>query len=209
MHRLTVLLVSLLSLAACGPAVLPNRPPTTPPALPEEVLVTNDAGDLLATQPGPLWVMLSGVDEHGLIAEHEVTLLAAPDAEAAIQNLVHTGTAVIVQEIRQTGPQNLRRFYLIHTVEGKTGWISDYYVRRIVYLYNSEGRDVPVYAAPGERETARLTNVYPVTIKEASQPDWWIVQTPEDKLLGWVAVEFVKESPEPEFLTNQQHEHTP
>ena len=78
---------------------------------------------------------------------------------------------MIVQEIRQTGPQNLRRFYLIHTVEGKKGWISDYYVRRIVYLYNREGPDVPVYAVPGERETARLTNVYPVTIKEAVHRD--------------------------------------
>lgn len=201
---LPLLLFALL--LGCNTAV-PDAPPTPIVPLPEAVHITNDAGETIATQPGLLWVLVSGVDEHGLIAEHELNLMAAPILEADVERLVHTGTAVAVQEIRQTGPQNLRRFYRVMTIEGDSGWISDYYVRRVGYLFNENGTDVPIFAAPEGSEVSRLPNVSPVTIKDPTRPDWWIVQTMAGDLTGWVPVSFVKESPEPEFLLNIEHEH--
>lgn len=178
-----------------------------PPPTPATIPVTNDAGETLATQPGPLWVLLSGVDEHGLIAEHELTLLSEPVSTAVSDTRIHTGTAVAILEIRQTGPQNLRRFYYVQSLSGKSGWISDFYVRRVAYLFNPQGTTVPLYAMPGKTTLGQVDNVTPVTIKEPSQPDWWIVQTMDEQLTGWVQAGYVKESSEPEFLLNQQHEH--
>ena len=176
------------------------------PAQPDSIPVTNDAGETLSTQPGPLWVLVSGVDEHGLIAEHELTLLARPDAAAVSETTIHTGTAVAVHEIRQTGPQSLRRFYRIQAPTGETGWISDFYVRRVAYLFNAEGTTVSIFAGPGETELAKLANITPVAVK-SPLTDWWIVQTTDGNLTGWVQASYVKESPEPEFLLNQQHAH--
>lgn len=179
---------------------------------PDSVPVTNDAGETLSTQTGPLWVMVSGVDEHGLIAEHELVLLSEPEAATAeaaavAETTIHTGTAVAVYEIRQTGPQNLRRFYRIEAPTGETGWISDYYVRRTVYLFNLEGTSVSLYADPStDNVLATVTNITPVSVK-SPVADWWIVQTADGTLTGWVQARYVKESPEPEFLLNQQHAH--
>lgn len=191
-------------LAGCRTA---SQPPTPPVSLPQTVIITNDSGETMATQTGPLWVLLSGVDEHGLIVEHEVALLAAPDATAEVKVMIHTGTAVAVQEIRHSGPQGLRRFYQVQTLGGENGWISDYYVRRVAYLFDEDAPEVLLYAAPGEKQVAGLPNVSPVTIKDPTRPDWWIVQTPDGGITGWVAAGFVKESPEQEFLLKQQHEH--
>jgi hypothetical protein len=176
-------------------------------AQPGDVLVTNDAGELIATQPGPIWVLISGVDEHGLIAEHEVTLLSQPDATAVSENTIHTGTAVGVYQIRQTGPQNLQRFYSIQSPTGQTGWISDYYVRRVAYLFNDQGTHVAIYDSPAENEIASFANITPIVILSPLSA-WWKVQSTDGSLTGWVLSTFVKESPEPEFLLNQQHDHS-
>lgn len=180
-------------------------PKFSPP--PDSIPVTDDTGATIATQPNGLWIMLSGVDEHGLIVEHELTLFDEPNNEESSTSLIHTGTAVVVHEIRQTGPQGLRRYYRVQAINGQTGWISDYYVRRLVYLFNEEGTTVPLFAAPEGQEVAQLPNVTPVIIKEPTQEAWWIVQTVQGDLLGWVEASYVKESPEPEFLLNQQHLH--
>jgi hypothetical protein len=44
-----------------------------------------------------------------------------------------------VLEIWHGGPQNLQRFYRVETVSSDTGWISDYYVRRVAVKQLSEG----------------------------------------------------------------------
>ena len=195
-----------LFLVGCNSFVSTTPTPVfSPPA--DSIPITDDSGATIATQPTGLWVMLSGVDEHGLIVEHDLTLFDEPDNPEATTSLIHTGTAVAVHEIRQTGPQGLRRFYRIQATDGQTGWISDFYVRRVVYLFNDEGTTVPLFASPGEREMAQLPNVTPVILKEPTQDEWWIVQTVEGDMLGWVAANFVKESPEPEYLLNQQHLH--
>lgn len=178
-----------------------------PTLLPTAVAVSDAAGNTLATQEGPLWVLLSGVDEHGLIAEHELTLLQEPDAAAAPGSVVHTGIPAAVLEIRHGGPQNLQRFYRVETASGDTGWISDYYVRRVAYLYAADNETVALFAAPDGQEVTRLPNVSPVAIKEPADGAWWLVQAVADGTLGWVRAELVKESPLTEFLQNQSHEH--
>ena len=198
----------MLFLAGCSS--LASATPTPQFSLPADTIpITDESGATIATQPSGPWVMLSGVDEHGLIVEHELTLFAEPDNPEAATSLIHTGTAVVVHEIRQTGPQGLRRFYRVQAINGQTGWISDYYVRRVVYLFDENGTAVSLFAAPDGQEVTRVVNVTPVTIKEPTGADWWIVQTVEGNMLGWVQAAFIKESPEPEFLLNQQHAHEP
>ncbi len=199
---LLILALCTLLLTACSGA---ETAVSTP--IPTAVAISGAAGETLATQEGPLWVLLSGVDEHGLIAEHELTLLQEPDAAAVVGPLVHTGIPAAVLEIRHGGPQNLQRFYRVETVNGDVGWISDYYVRRVAYLYDAESETVPIFAAPDGQEVARLPNVSPVAIKQPEGEAWWLVQAVEDGTVGWVPAALVKESPLSEFLNNEAHDH--
>lgn len=202
MKRLFLLLTTLL-LPACGrfQSASMAPPPTAVPIVAADGAVVNN-------EAGPLWVLLSGVDEHGLIAEHDFPLLQNPDANAPTGLRVHSGVAAAVHEIRHAGPNGLQRFYRVQTVTGASGWISDYYVRRIVYLFDPNGGTVPLYAAPDGPEVARLANVSPVTVKvPTDDPEWWLVRSTQEGTLGWVPVTAVKESPVLEYLLNQQHEH--
>lgn len=199
--------LSLLTLCAVLLAGCAGAETAAPTAIPTAVAISGAGGETLATQEGPLWVLLSGVDEHGLIAEHELTLLQEPDVAADPGPIVHTGIPAAVLEIRHGGPQNLQRFYRVETVSGDTGWISDYYVRRVAYLYQVDSDVVLLFAAPDGQEVAQLPNISPVAVKQPTVGDWWLVQAVEDGTLGWVQAELVKESPLSEFLTNQTHEH--
>ncbi len=202
------ILFAMLILAGCS-SIIPATPTPQFSPPPDTIPITDESGTTIATQPNGLWVMVSGVDEHGLIVEHELTLFDEPDNEEATSSLIHTGTAVVVHEIRQTGPQGLRRYYRVQAINGQMGWISDYYVRRVVYLFDENGTAVSLFAAPDGQEVTRVANVTPVILKEPTGTDWWIVQTVEGDVLGWVKAAFVKESPEPEFLLSQQHPHEP
>lgn len=164
-------------------------------------------GTAAASQPGPLWVLISGVDEHGLIIDHSLNLLDEPSPTATKGVLLHSGIAAAVLEIQHTGPQNLQRFYKVQTVTGQTGWISDYYVRRTAYLFDADSDTISMYSSPDGIEIAELTNVSPVTVKNPLDPDWWLVQSVEYGTFGWVKFEFIRESPVWEYLLNQQHEH--
>ena len=183
-------------------------PPPTLPVVASPITISNAEGTPIAEQPGFLeWVLLSGVDEHGLTAEHELTLLAEADSQAAELAQIHTGVPVTVLEIRQAGPQGLQRFYHIQTLDGTTGWISDYYVRRQAYVFNSEGTAVPIFDKPRGAEIARLENITPVTLRQPQDSDWWEVSTLDGSVIGWVEYEFVKESPDKEFLSGEGHDH--
>ncbi|MCI0643302.1 MAG: hypothetical protein L0346_00255 [Chloroflexi bacterium] len=207
-----LLLVGCTATPTRGPAATPETPPagTTPLPVPSPattIPITDDSGTVIATQPGPLWVLLSGVDEHGLFAEHELTLLTEPAAAAAPGPPVHSGVAAFVYEIRQSGPQNLRRFYRVQALSGPSGWLSDFYVRRLAYVYTGQGQSVPLYQTPGGPLLTELASVSPVILKNPVQASWWQVATADGELVGWVTADVVKESPELEFLLNQQHEH--
>lgn len=176
-------------------------------AAPTIVPISDANGTTIANQPGPLWVLLSGVDEHGLLMEQEISLLSQPDPAAAPGPVVPTGTAAAVMEIQQGGPQNLQRFYHVQTITGFAGWVSDYYIRRVAYLYNAAADTVPLYDAPDGAQTALVPNVTPVTIQQPTDNQWWLVQLVGEARSGWVQIDVVKESPEWEFLHNLSHEH--
>ncbi|MCA9983427.1 MAG: hypothetical protein KDE59_04000 [Anaerolineales bacterium] len=203
--RITLIALLLLILLAGCASPSPANPPIATPA--GAVPITDADGSVISSQPGSGWVMVSGVDDHGLIVEHELNVTAAAGVDGSIIAQIHTGSAVVVQEIRQIGPQALRRYYHIEALDGTTGWISDYYIRRVVYLFNENGTSVILTTAPGNGAATSLPNVSPVTILDPTDENWWQVQAVEQDLTGWVASEFVKESPEPEFLLNQQHDH--
>ncbi|HKI54459.1 MAG TPA: SH3 domain-containing protein [Anaerolineales bacterium] len=212
-RSLSLLLLFFFLLAACGNTTPPPPTPTftPPPTLPviaSPITVSNAEGTPISEQPGFLeWVLLSGVDEHGLKAEHDLTLLADADPQAAALTQIHTGSPVIVLEIRQVGPQGLQRFYRVKTLDGITGWISDYYVRRQAYVFNSEGKTVPIFDKPRGAEIAQLENITPVTLRQPQDSNWWQVSTLDGSVLGWVEYEFVKESPDKEFLLGEDHTH--
>lgn len=191
-----ILLLAGLTVAGCVPApaaVLPTA--AAPPTL---ISVTDGSGTVVATQPGPLWVLLSGVDEHGLIAEPELTLLAEPDPAARPGPRVQTGVAAAVFEIRGDG---LRRFYRVQAVTGETGWLSDFYIRRVAYLFSAQGETISVYATPAGEEMVRVANVTPVTLLDPTGARWQ-VKTVDGGVTGWVEADHVVESSEPDFLRN-------
>jgi hypothetical protein len=146
--------------------------------------------------------MLSGVDEHGLIAEHFLTLLADADAGAASIAEVHTGIPADVLEIRHVGPGGLQRFYRVETVTGEVGWISDFYIRRQAYLFNISGTTVPIHDTPNGPPVSEAPNVSPIVLLDPTAEGWWQIGSVEGELLGWVFVGFIQESPEEEFLFN-------
>lgn len=203
----------LLLLTACG-AIAPAlptptfTPPPTPPIIASPIPITNADGTPIAEQPGFVeWVLLSGVDEHGLLVEHMLTLLSEPDPNATLLTQIHTGHPVMVLEIRHVGPQNLQRFYYVETLDHITGWISDYYVRRKAYVFNKDGDQVALFDAPQGAEIGQLPNVSPVTLLQPQDFDWWQVSSLDGSVVGWVASTFVKESPEREFLSGTDHNH--
>lgn len=213
MKRSLISTLVLFLLPACSgfPFAAPTTtftPPPTPPIIASPIPVSNAEGTPIAQQPGFVeWVLLSGVDEHGITAEHTLRLLTDPDPNAAEGPEIHTGHPVTVLEIRHVGPQQLQRFYHVRTLLGTTGWISDFYVRRQAYLFNIDGTQVGIFAEPRGAEISRLDNVTPVTLLEPQALDWWKVSTLDGGVVGWVEAGFVKESPEEEYLLGQDHQH--
>jgi hypothetical protein len=211
MKLFSLFLLFVLRLTACSVADAPAptfTPPPTPPIIASPIIVSNAEGTPISQQPGFVaWVLLSGVDEHGLTAEHFLTLFADTNPNASKVGEIHTGHPVMVLEIRQVGPQGLQRFYHVQTLEGIRGWISDYYVRRQAYLFNHEGTTVSIYDKPQGAQIAQVANVTPITLRQPHEPTWWQVSTLDGSVLGWVESRFVKESPEEEFLFGDDHEH--
>jgi hypothetical protein len=68
-------------------------------------------------------------------------------------------------------------------------------------------RHVAIYDSPAENEIASFANITPIVILSPLSA-WWKVQSTDGSLTGWVLSTFVKESPKPEFLLNQQHDHS-
>ncbi len=205
---LLILLIPLL-VGCARPAILTptasqtNNTPAPLYLAPEEIPVTDQSGTTIATQPGPQWVLVSGVDEHGEIASPTLLLLAEPDPDAPTVADLPTGTPAAIRQIRHTGPQGLQRFYQLELLDGRSGWISDFYIRRLAYLFLPESEIVPLLRSPGGQQAAQLPNVSPVILLDPTRPDWWLVQTPDGTATGWVPAGQVKESSLPQFLLNQ------
>lgn len=74
-------------------------------------------------------VLVSGRDDHGLLATERVTLRDRPAADATAAGQVPDGTLAHVEEVRGT-------WLRVRTVEGPTaqGWVDDFFLRGGVHL---------------------------------------------------------------------------
>jgi hypothetical protein len=74
-------------------------------------------------------VLVSGRDDHGLLADEHVALRSAPDKGATTVGEVDDGTLARVLEVRGSWLE-------LATAEGPTvrGWVDDYYLRGILHL---------------------------------------------------------------------------
>lgn len=91
-------------------------------------------------------VLVSGRDDHGMVALHEVPLYDAPDGERVVAE-VHDGTLAEVLDYRGTWAQ-------VRMVEGPPmlGWVDDFYLRgelRLVGAPPSCRSDIDGRARPG------------------------------------------------------------
>lgn len=202
----TSLVFLLLSLLISACAETTPAAPVTPTPL-ANIPITNDAGETISYQPNSPWVLISGVDEHGLLAEPQLSLHTTPAPGATITTTLETGLPAKTLEIRHLGPQGIQRFYFVELANGATGWISDYYIVNTVYLFNINSTTVPVYSEKGSGIVQEIPNVSPATIIDPiTSLGWWLVQLPEQENPVWVIASMVKESPEEEFLLPGLHE---
>ena len=204
---LLILISTSAVLTACATGAKETSDLLTPRVQPP-IRISDKSGVTISSQPGPLWVLVSGVDEHGLLIEAEVPLFASPGLQTESLYSIPSGTPASVVEIRHLGPQNLQRYYLVELLSGEQGWLSDYYIRRQAYLFNAEGRSVPLHHGPRGPVLVELPNVSPALLLDPGDSDWWQVQSLDGTHVGWVLSEYVKESSEEEFLQQGLHEHT-
>lgn len=168
----------------------------------EKIPVTDSTGKITTYQPGPVWILLSGVDEHGLMGDEPLRLLDQPNPMLEDGVVIPTGMAAKVEEIRADGP---RRFYKVTTVTDQTGWVSDFFVLRWGYLYEEFADTAPMYEKISGQIVAQIDNVSPVRLIDPRDPDWWQVESIVDQTTGWVPVRLVKESPAVGHLAGHQH----
>lgn len=111
----------VVAVLALGIAVLAlTRLPVASPLL--------GAASSASTAGGPL-VLVSGRDDHGLLAQHEVSVLAEPAGRAVVGRL-HDGLPVRVVEERG-------EWLRVQTLDrpAVTGWVNDFHLRdRAVWL---------------------------------------------------------------------------
>lgn len=194
------ILLSACTTAASSPSAITL---TSTPISEEDVPVTNAEGTAIASQPGPVWVLLSGVNDHGYLEEPQLSLYSEPSYTSDIATEVTSGLPALVLEIRHLGEGGLQRFYRVQSQHSASGWISDYYVNRSGYLFNVEDDRLPVYDAPNGAIVEQVENVTEVMIVDPlSDADWWQVRLLDKDSLVWVQKEYVRESSKAEFLLN-------
>lgn len=216
MKLLNLMLSFTLATALAGCAAPASAPtatlprPTPRPTFPfptgTPVPVTSAEEVLIETEPGPLYVIISTVDEHGLKGQALIPLMTRPDpAEAASVGLVESGTFAQVLEIRRLPPDYLRGFYLV-TANGLTGWVGDYLARRTVYviLFDEKGcacpMPVPLWADAELTQTVGVVeNRSPLRLLALGESSVQ-VQVLSDGAIGWLSRDIVHESQENEFL---------
>jgi hypothetical protein len=184
----------------------PTLRPTFPFPTSTPVPVTSADGVLIETEPGPLFVIVSTVDEHGLKGQALVELMSKPDpAETASIGLMPSGAFAQVLEIRRLPPDYLRSFYLV-TAEGLTGWVGDYLAHRTVFViaFDEKGcacpMPVPLWADAGLTQPGgEVANRSPLRLLALAEGSVQ-VQVLSDGTVGWLNREIVHESQENEFL---------
>jgi hypothetical protein len=200
-----------LTIPAAPPAtatlVRPTPRPTFPFPTGTGVPVTSAEGTLIETEPGPLYVIVSTTDEHGLKGQALLELFSQPDPndETAIVTTVRSGTIAEVLEIRRMPPDYLRGFYLV-SVNGETGWVGDYYARRIVYVveFDEQGcacaMPIPFWSdAALTQPNGTIDNRSPIKLLSGEGSSVQ-VQILSNGAIGWLSRDSVFESQENEFL---------
>lgn len=209
---------AILALAACAgptalppPGTLPGLRPTFPFPTGTPVPVTSAEGVLIETETGPLYVILSTVDEHGLRGQPLVEVASQPDPDnLAPAASVPSGSFAQVLEIRRLPPDYLRAFYLVRgqDVAGSPveGWVSDWYARRTAFVvaFDEQGCAcafrVPLWSDPGLTELAgSVANRSPLRLLGVSERAVHVLVL-SDGALGWLDRASVFESQDPEFL---------
>lgn len=169
--------------------------------------ITSADDAVLEYEAGPLYVMLSAVDEHGLPSGPFVYLQAQPqpDVEEDVSRAVPSGTFAQVLEIRRLPPDYLRTFYRVE-VAGQTGWVGDYWVRRTVFVivFDAQGcacpGALPLWADSGLSQTqSELANLSPLRVL-ALTADVAQVQVLADGQIGWLARKDLHESTAQDFI---------
>lgn len=209
--RSFTLAMALAACAAPAPAPTATLPRPTPrPTFPfptgTPVPVTSAEDVLIETEPGPLYVIISTTDEHGLKGQALIELMSRPDpTDITSVGTLPSGAFVQVLEIRRLPPDYLRGFYLV-TANGLTGWVGEYLARRTVYVILFDGKGcacpmpVPLWAdesltQPGGT-TANRSPLRLLTLGEKAVQ----VQVLSDGSVGWLSRDIVHESQENEFL---------
>jgi hypothetical protein len=217
-----VVLLSVLATPAPGveatpPALASSSPerPTPRPTFPfpqgTSVPVTAADGTLLETEVGPLYVILSTVDDHGLAGEPTLDLASQPDPSGADPvGRVPSGTFAQVLEIRRLPPDFLRAFYRVRVsddaLQSLEGWVGDWHARRVVFVveFDAQGCACPfavtLWADAGlTQPTGSIPNRSPLRLI-ALAGSTVQVQALSDGRLGWLSRDSVHESEENEFL---------
>ena len=213
---LGLVLVALVILAG---QFTTTSPPVATPTLPhpsprptfsfptgEAVPVTSAEGAVIETEPGPLYVILSTVDEHGLRGQALFDLWGQPDpAVTTSVGALPSGTFARVLEIRRLPPDYLRGFYLIEAND-LTGWVGDYLAHRTVYVIVFDARGcacpgpVPLWADAELGKTAgTVENRAPLRLLSLNEKSVQ-VQVLSNGAVGWLSRASVHETQENEFL---------
>jgi hypothetical protein len=193
----------------------PTLPPTPRPTHPfptgTPVPVTSAENVVIETEPGPLYVILSTVDEHGLPGPSTIDLASEPAPDgAAPAGSVPTGSFAQVLEIRRLPPDYLRAFYRVQARDaaGETleGWVADWYARRTAFVVVFDARGcacpfpVPLWADEQLAQSAgALANRSPLRLLALAEKAVQ-VQVLSDGAIGWLSRDIVHESQEHEFL---------
>jgi hypothetical protein len=217
---LFVLSIGVLAVAslprAAGTGVRLNDPtptllrPTPRPTFPfptgTGVPVTSAEQVLIETEPGPLYVIVSTVDEHGLKGQALVDLFGLPGLEAGeTAGAIRSGTFARVLEIRRLPPDYLRGYYRV-SADGLTGWVNEYLAHRTVYViaFDEKGcacpGPVPLWADPDLSQAAgTVLNRSPLRLLALGESSVQ-VQVLSDGRTGWLSRDLVHESQVAEFL---------
>ncbi|MDQ3823241.1 MAG: GW dipeptide domain-containing protein [Actinomycetota bacterium] len=138
-------------------------------------------------------VLVSGRDDHGLLAEPRVGLSQNPEGPPRVW--VRDGTLVAVVGSRG-------EWLRVRATEGRAaGWVNDYYLRGTVHLVAPDP-DCPVPA--WERPAWRQSGAFPASaqvelleVRRTGGQTWVLVRSLEDRRVGWVQRPAVSELPAP------------
>lgn len=200
-----------ISPAPATPAGTPtlDRPtprPTFPFPTGTGVPVTSADDTLIETEPGPLYVIVTTTDEHGLKGQALLEAFNTPEMnEGDVAGLIKSGTFAQVLEIRRLPPDYLRAFYLV-LADGVTGWVGDYYARRTVFVvaFDKQGcacvMPVPLWGDAGlTQQSSTVQNRSPLRLLALENKSVQ-VQVLSDGSIGWLSRNLVHESQDNEFL---------